>query len=114
MVLVGYFALRMLWCIGQNLYTGLILRRKLRERLSGMPLEQALVRSGSDPTLYLHDKQLHEIEQQMRSCENCKVTETCDTALKTDTPTERFNFCPNYVDLFKPNTGSTDEQKEHS
>lgn len=111
-VLIGYFALRMVWCIGQNLYEGLVLRRKLRERLSGMRLEQALERAGSDPTLYLHDKQMHEIEQQMRNCENCQVTETCDGALKANTPAERFNFCPNYVDLFKPNSRTATVQKQ--
>ena len=111
-VLLGYFTLRMIWTIGQNLYAGFVVRRKLRERLSGMRLEQALERAGADPTLYLHEKPMHEIEQQMRNCAHCQVTETCDSALKTDVPTERFDFCPNYVDLFKPNTRTASVQKD--
>ncbi len=101
-LLLAYFSIRMVWVIGRNLVQGRLLRRRLRQRLAGMPLEQALERSGADPTVYLHDRQLHEIEREMRNCEGCKVTAECSGAMGKDTPTEKFDFCPNYDALFKP------------
>lgn len=101
-LLIAYFSFRVVWVIGRNLVQGMLLRRRMRQRLAGMPLEQALERSGADPTQYLHDRQLHEIESEMRNCEGCKATTECNSAMEDDTPTEKFDFCPNYDALFKP------------
>ena len=101
-VLFGYFLARMVWSIGRNLMQGLLMRRQLRKRLMGMPLEQALERAGSDPVLYLHDRQIHEIEREMRNCEDCSASHECHAALAADVPTEKFEFCPNYDALFRP------------
>lgn len=102
--LFGYFLARMVWSIGRNLTQGLLVRRQLRRRLMGMPLEQALERSGSDPVLYLHNRQIHDVEREMRNCEGCRATQECQTALASDVPTEKFEFCPNYDALFKPSS----------
>lgn len=101
-LLIAYFGGRMVWVIGRNLVQGMLLRRRLRQRLAGMPLERALERSGAEPDLYLHERQLHEIERELRHCEGCKVTTECGAAMDNDTPTEKFDFCPNYDALFKP------------
>lgn len=101
-VLFGYFLVRMVWSIGVNLVHGRRLRRKLRQQLMGMPLEQALERAGADPDLYLHERQLHEIDREMRNCAGCSTTRECQTALDTGVPAEKFEFCPNYDALFKP------------
>jgi hypothetical protein len=101
-VLFGYFLARMVWSIGRNLWQGLLLRRQLRERLAGIPLERALDRSGRDAAAYLHTRQIHEIEREMRNCESCSASHDCHTALAADVPTEKFDFCPNYDALFKP------------
>lgn len=101
-LLIAYFSFKLVWVIGRNLVQGMLLRRRMRQRLAGMPLEQALERSGADPTLYLHDRQLHEVEREMRNCEGCKATTECNSAMENDTPTEKFDFCPNYDALFKP------------
>jgi hypothetical protein len=100
--MLAWFGARLIWSIGRNLASGLLLRRRLGQRLAGMPLAQALERSGADPTLYLHDRQLHDIERDMRRCEGCQATEECSTALDAGLPTEKFEFCPNYDALFKP------------
>lgn len=101
-LLIAYFSFRLVWVIGRNLVQGMLLRRRMRQRLAEMPLGQALERSGADPTLYLHDRQLHEVEREMRNCEGCKATTECNSAMEADTPTEKFDFCPNYNALFKP------------
>jgi hypothetical protein len=101
-LLFGYFLAKMAWSIGRNLVQGLLMRRQLRKRLIGMPLEQALERSGADPDLYLHGRQIHEVEREMRNCEGCRATSECQTALQSDVPTEKFEFCPNYDALFRP------------
>ena len=100
--LFAYFIARMVWVIGRNLVQGMLVRRQLRQRLATMPLEQALERSGADPTTYLHDRQIHDIEVQMRNCESCQALDKCSDALATDKPAEQFDFCPNYDALFKP------------
>ncbi|MBI5462331.1 MAG: hypothetical protein HY941_09120 [Gammaproteobacteria bacterium] len=99
--LFTYFLARMVWSIGRNLVHGRMFRRKLRERLAGIPLEQALVRSGTDPDDYLHARQIHNIAQEMRNCTDCQVTSECKEALNEGTPAEEFVFCPNYKALFK-------------
>lgn len=101
-LLITYFSLRLIWVIGRNLMEGMLLRRRMRQRLAEMPLGQALERSGADPTLYLHERQLHEVEREMRNCEGCKATAECGSAMENGTPTEKFDFCPNYEALFKP------------
>ena len=101
-LLIAYFSFKLVWVIGGNLVQGMLLRRRMRQRLAEMPLGQALERSGADPTLYLHDRQLHEVEREMRDCEGCKSTTECSSAMENDTPTEKFDFCPNYDTLFKP------------
>ncbi len=100
--LFAYFIARMVWAIGRNLVQGMLMRRQLRQRLAGMPLGQALERSGADPASYLHDRQIHDIEVQLRNCEGCQELDQCGDALATDKPTEQFKFCPNYDALFKP------------
>ena len=99
--LFAYFLARMAWSIGRNLIHGRIFRRKLRERLAGMPLEQALERSGTDPDTYLHERQIHAISREMNNCAGCQVTSECKEAMDDGTPTEKFEFCPNYKELFK-------------
>ena len=99
--LFSYFLARMVWSIGRNLVTGRLFRRRLRERLAGMPLEQALERAGTDPDDYLHARQIHTIEKEMKNCAGCQVTSECNEALDSGTPTEKFEFCPNYKALFK-------------
>ena len=100
-VLFGYLLVRMVWSIGTNLIHGRRLRRQLRAQLMGMPLEQALARAGANPDLYLHERQLHEIDREMRNCAGCSATQECHTALETAVPIEKFDFCPNYAALFK-------------
>ena len=103
--LLGWFVLRLVWSIGRNLTRGLVLRRQLGQRLGRMPLKQALERAGADPTLYLHERQLHDIEREMRRCEGCVATEECKSGLDAGLPAEKFDFCPNYDALFKPGSG---------
>jgi len=100
--LFGYFVARMAWAIGRNLLHGLTFRRQLHERLNGMPLSRVLARAGSDAVLYLHDRHVHDIERELRNCESCRATSQCRHALQDGTPAERFEFCPNYAALFKP------------
>jgi hypothetical protein len=99
--LFTYFMARMVWSIGRNLIHGRLFRRRLRERLAGMPLERALERSGTDADEYLHARQIHTIAKEMNNCASCQVTSTCKEALDDGTPTEKFDFCPNHQALFK-------------
>lgn len=101
-VLFGYFLVRMMWCIGDNLIRGRRLRRQLRGQLMGMPLERALEHAGADPDLYLHERQMHQIDREIRNCANCTATQECQGALDANLPIEKFGFCPNYEALFKP------------
>ncbi|MDV3237415.1 MAG: hypothetical protein LOY58_01010 [Gammaproteobacteria bacterium] len=100
-VLFGYFVARMAWVIGRNLLQGLVFRRQLHRRLTGMPLGQVLAHAGSDAVLYLHDRQVHDIERELRNCEACRATRECRNALQEGLPADRFEFCPNYAALFK-------------
>lgn len=100
-VLFGYFVVRIGSAIGGNLARGFFLRRQFQERLAALPLQRALEYAGMDTTLYLHDKPMHEIENELRNCEGCQVTAACDAALLTARPLESFDFCPNYERLFK-------------
>lgn len=101
-VLFGYFLLRMVWSIGSNLVHGRKLRRQLRGQLMGMPLERVLEHAGADPDLYLHARQMHDIDREMRNCANCTATQECQGALDANASIETFGFCPNYEALFKP------------
>ena len=101
-VLFGYFLLRMVWSIGANLIHGRQLRRRLRGQLMGMPLERALEHAGADPDMYLHERQMHQIDREIRNCAGCTATQECQSALDVGTPIEKFEFCPNYEALFKP------------
>ena len=100
-ILFGYFLTRMAWSIGTNLVNGRQLRRGLRNRLAELPLEHALERAGTDPDIYLHTRQLHEIDREMRNCGDCAAVQQCQSALDTAVPIEKFVFCPNYELLFK-------------
>lgn len=100
-ILFGYFLTRMVWSIGNNLVQGRELRRRVRERLMTMPLARALERAGTDPDLYLHERQLQEIDRQMRNCGGCSATPECQRALDAAAPIETFEFCPNHEALFK-------------
>lgn len=100
--LLAWFLVRLVWSIGRNLSNGLLLRRRLAQRLAAMPLAQALQRAGKDAALYLHGRQLHDIEREMRRCEGCRATEECKTGLDAGLSIEKFEFCPNYDALFGP------------
>jgi hypothetical protein len=100
-VVFGYFLLRMVWSIGTNLAHGRRLRRQLRGQLMGMPLERVLEHAGADPDLYLHERQMHEINRELRNCANCTALQECQVALDANVPIEKFEFCPNYEALFK-------------
>lgn len=89
-----------IWAITSNLRQGEAFRQKLGERLGRVRLQGTLERFGIEPASYLHTQPIVGIEEQMRKCSSCEVTERCDDTLAKPTARkEDFVFCPNYAEL---------------
>jgi len=88
--------------IAANLSQGQQVRRDLGERLGRLPLVRVLRLRGADPTGYLHQRPVHEIERQLRVCAGCSAVHRCERALRQGAAADEFRFCPNYRALTSP------------
>lgn len=92
---------RLVIAIRKNFQTGQSFRNKLADRISELRLAKMLKARKIDLSAYLHTGSITEIEQTLRSCQNCNVKITCDEELE-DENRSSFDggFCPN-DDLLK-------------
>lgn len=82
--------------IGRNFRIGEDFRRNLAERVDQLRLAKMLKARGIDLSAYLHTDSISEIEQNISSCQNCDVKNTCDQELKEEKHEEAdLKFCPN-------------------
>jgi len=85
----------------RNLAFGRRFRSDLAERMSKLRIHKMLEHLGRDRTEYLHNLPIVKIENQLRACENCAATDTCDDVLDNGHPVPDFDFCPNHPDLLQ-------------
>lgn len=86
------------WAIVRNLRQGERYRQRLLKRLKRLRLGGALPMFGIKPDEYLHTQPIVDIEEHMRLCKSCDVTESCDDALE-NRRFEDFPSCVNYDSL---------------
>ena len=88
--------------IRQNYRTGQSFRQNLAKRINQLRLSKMLKARGIDLSAYLHTDSINEIEQNMRTCENCGVKNSCDEELENENLIEtKLQFCPNDESLDK-------------
>lgn len=73
-------------------------RDELAERVKFSCLDKMLAKRNIKREHYLHVESVTNIENQVRSCESCSMTEQCDQALKDSEPSD-LSFCPNDEDF---------------
>lgn len=81
-----------------NYRTGLRFRDELTRRIKYLRLDKMLSKRNITREHFLHIGSISNIENQIRSCESCSITEQCDQALKESSSTD-LSFCPNDEDL---------------
>ncbi len=73
-------------------------QNKLAQRVKFSRLDKMLAKRNIKREHYLHVESVTNIENHIRSCESCSMTEQCDQALKDSEPSD-LSFCPNDEDL---------------
>jgi len=73
-------------------------RDELEERVKFSRLDKMLAKRNIKREHYLQTESVTSIENQVRSCESCSMTEQCDQALKDSEPSD-LSFCPNDEDF---------------
>jgi hypothetical protein len=94
-LVAAYLAVRMTVAILGNFHDGRQFRRALIERAQRLRMMRMLERRGIDAQAYLHQDSVVNIEKQLRACEMCETTRTCDTTIASRKGESDFGFCAN-------------------
>jgi len=85
--------------IRANYLNGGRFRQQIAERVGRLRMGRMLARHGIDVREYLHRIPIVRLETEVRTCEGCNQTHTCDRALARETPGASFDFCANHEEF---------------
>lgn len=92
-------AVALSWAILRNLSQGQRFRARLAERLEQLRLQRLLRLLGLDPTRYLHEQPIVDVNRHMHTCARCPETVRCDRALEEHKPEVVASYCANFDEL---------------
>ncbi len=83
--------------VGGNLMQGMRFREGLADGVKQLRLQRMLEALGIDVNRYLYSEPVTDIDKQMRNCEACQNTQTCDETLQGHPlAMADIAFCPNH------------------
>ncbi len=89
-----YTGARLGLAIQENFGVARRIRQQLASRIRVLRMFPMLKKRGIDMDNYLNSLPIHEIERQLRNCENCEKPNECDSALGSRDEVD-YSFCPN-------------------
>jgi hypothetical protein len=93
-LLLFYTGLRLTNAIHGNFQRASELRNQYAQRIRLLPMYKILCLRGIDLNQLLYQSPVAEIETSIRNCENCNISEACQTVLKEKT-NQDFSHCAN-------------------
>ena len=94
-LMAGFFLL-----IAQNMRQGRVFRRNVAQHIETLRMGKMLGALGIDTSAYLHDLPMHQVNAEVKLCQSCENTGTCDDKLQNDSLTpDDVDFCPNQQSL---------------
>ena len=96
-------AFKLIFGILMNFQHGLRLKQSLEVRINRLPLSDLLKKLGINKKQYLHHHVIHEIDEQIRNCENCIQKTECVSNLNSRSGKieKLLSFCPNKLNFFE-------------
>jgi hypothetical protein len=95
-IALGYFIVRLMLRIGNNVIVGRTYRQALRAELSSLRLGRMLSALGINRELYLHQQKTRDIHQHMQRCRECDNSDVCDEQLcEKNIDVNDINYCNN-------------------
>lgn len=100
LLMVGTFALRLLYIIVFNLIKGRRFHQALEKEFDRLRLSNMLVALGINKSKYIHTTGSIDIKKQMASCTQCEKTDECDTKTSQgEIKIDSIEFCNNKAQL---------------
>jgi len=97
---LGYFIVRLMLRIRNNVVIGRTYRQALRTEISSLRLDRMLAALGINRELYLHQQNTRDIHQQIQRCRDCDNTDLCDEKLCAQTiDQDNIDYCNNAESL---------------
>lgn len=97
---LGYFIVRLMLRIRNNVIIGRSYRQALRAELSSLRLDRMLAALGINRELYLHQQKTRNIHQHIQRCRDCDSTDICDEKLCAQTIDQgNIDYCNNAESL---------------
>ncbi len=87
--------------IGRNLKVGHAYRKKLAQKIEGLPMGRMLQRLGIDEYRLLHEKDGVHLHEEINRCASCDSKKTCEQVMETHEhlAPDDIDFCPNRDEL---------------
>ncbi len=97
---LGYFIVRLMLRIRNNVIIGRTYRQALRAELSSLRLDRMLAALGINRELYLHQQKTRDIHQHIQRCRDCDHNDICDEKLhEKSVDANDIDYCNNAEQL---------------